>query len=70
MQLLMCNPTLRLKYKYVYKLNGKLVKISNYKKNAKINWTIPKKGTYTLYVYVKDADNQVVKKALKYKVKK
>lgn len=59
-----------LRYKYAYKLNGKLVKISNYKKNAKINWTIPKKGTYTLYVYVKDADSQVVKKTLKYKVKK
>ncbi len=59
-----------LKYKYTYKLNGKMVKICNYKKNSKVSWTIPKKGTYTLYVYVKDSDNQVVKKTLKYNVKK
>lgn len=59
-----------LKYKYTYKLNGKTTVIKSNSSKTSVNVKFKKKGTYTLYVYVKDSDGNEVKKAIKsYKVK-
>lgn len=50
------------KYRFVVKLKNKKVKDSKYQSKAKYNWKPTKKGTYTLYVYVKDSYKTVAKK--------
>ncbi|MBD5137322.1 MAG: starch-binding protein [Lachnospiraceae bacterium] len=60
----------KLKYKFVYRINGKNSTIKNYSSSKTVKWKIKKSGTYKLYVYVKDSDGKVVVKTInKYIVK-
>ena len=54
----------KLKYKFVYKLNGKTVAISKYASSKTADWKIKKSGTYKLYVYVKDSDGSTAVKCV------
>ena len=56
------NASGKVKYRFVVKLKKKTVKDSKYKTTSKYNWKPTKKGTYTLYVYVKDSYKTVTKK--------
>lgn len=56
------NASGKVKYRFIVKLNKKTVKDSKYKTSGKYNWKPTKKGTYTLYVYVKDSYKTVIKK--------
>ena len=56
------NASGKVKCRFVVKLKKKTVKDSKYKASRKYNWKPTKKGTYTLYVYVKDSYKTVTKK--------
>ncbi|MCI8408019.1 MAG: hypothetical protein HFJ09_01940, partial [Lachnospiraceae bacterium] len=56
------NASGKVKYRFVVKLKKKTVKDSKYRTSSKYNWKPTKKGTYTLYVYVKDSYKTVTKK--------
>lgn len=60
----------QLKYKFVYRINGKNSTIKNYSTSKTVKWKIKKAGTYKLFVYVKDKDGKVAVKSInKYVVK-
>lgn len=58
------------KYKYVVKLNGKVVaKTKNYGTSKTFTWKPTKKGTYTIIVYAKDKKSKATAKISKFTVK-
>lgn len=58
------------KYKYVVKHNGEVVKKSTFNTKKAYTVKVKKKGTYTVTVYAKDtASNVVKKKTVKCKIK-
>ena len=60
----------KVSYKFaVQKGSGAIKTIKNYSKKGKATWKPTKKGTYKLYVYVKNGKGVVVKKTKTFKVK-
>ena len=60
----------KVSYKFaVQKGNGSIVLIKDYAKKGTVTWTPTKKGTYKLYVYVKNGKGVIVKKTKTFKVK-
>ncbi|MCI8407708.1 MAG: starch-binding protein [Lachnospiraceae bacterium] len=58
-------------YKFAVKLgNGKIKTIKGFSSKKKITWKPAKKGTYTLYVYVKNGKGITVSKTMTFKIKK
>ena len=58
-------------YKFAVKLgNGKIKTIKGFSSKKKVTWKPTKKGTYTLYVYVKNGKGITVSKTKTFKIKK
>ena len=58
-------------YKFAVKLgNGKIKTIKGFSSKNKVTWKPTKKGTYTLYVYVKNGKGITVSKTKTFKIKK
>lgn len=61
----------KVSYKFAVKLgNGKIKTIKGFSSKKKVTWKPTKKGTYTLYVYVKNGKGITVSKTKTFKIKK
>lgn len=56
------NASGKVKYQYIVKLGGKIVKKTSFSSSKKFTWKPKKKGTYTLYVKAKDSNITIIKK--------
>lgn len=59
--------TEKLEYKFSVKINGVEQILKDFSTSNYVNWTPTRVGTYSVFVYIKDSNQRVIKKELNYK---